>query len=1191
MSKLARTVIGLVVAAFVLGGGPSSAATNYSWNVGGAGPFNWQDTANWLPTSGWPSAQDDGAKWLGYGGSPATIDLQGGTLTLGTFDMTPGNGGAFAVANGTLVFDVSSGNAILSQFNSMRTDDITADVTFSTNTIVSVLCPTYALFYHNVWGRALGLMGVVRSQFGLYKNGPGQLDLGSDNAITGTITVANGWVNPQIASWGTLGDAANPWVLGSHGARGGIGWFATLPTLTHAITLNGLGGMLHGYNNVTLDNAFSGSGELVVGAASWVYFDSTVDSTHSGGTRVVNYLTKVRTDANVFGSGDLRIEQYGAVELQNPTNNVSPGAKVLIGSTGRGMGENVIHGALLLANDSVPTIDPDSSGMIWLGNGLSSGPNINARFAAAAPQLGDGYMVYGSPNSQFYGFFTGTSLQPNLDGRYRFIPGGGVALDAPGTTGCLTGTNGVEIAVPGGMWGWGEVFSYDAQAFSGPVIIHHNARFRGYAFSTGNFLGAASGTVDLQSGLLSVVRGDGSSTPVQKGALTFQGSSYIAFDNQNDPAYTTRLDVATMVRSNRGILAVAAEDSSGVLGVSDQLTVASGAPAPVNGIVPPYFVDYNANAFLTYGGGGFAKAAFTDGTLTGAVATSIANVTNMETVPAGGIEVYALRAAHPILGNASGDKLKIGSGGLLLTAFASLTDGVFWVPDENHRAGRVAISAPIDFGNAEGVIYLGHPYYGDNSIPWDRTGVYHLTNRVYGTQGLTIGSHYTGNPGPRYLVLHADNSHSLTGTVTVNQGVLSIATSESLGPDSNLIVLNGGSGAGNANYAAIDANVNPSVTNRHPIWLGPEGGMLQSRLGQYYYFLTQAGKISGPGMLAMDGHSGGKVVILNDDNDYTGGTFIKGCAVWVGKTAEYVTTGTGKLGTGPVTIGGAHSQHASGSLYVYGTNAIDPSARVTIMRTFCHSSEKLVLGASSMRIGSLAGDGSLELAQGTDSTMYVGGNDESTEFSGFIYDYYWWNAGSLIKEGSGTFTLSGYNTYGGFPNFFVVGSTVVKGGTLLVNGTVQTPVSVTNGATLGGSGVINSNVVVTGATLAGGGGGGGGVLLVNGDVTLDAASAYQATLNGTTAAVDYGQLSATGTIALNDAALNVVLTYAAQVNDQFTIIDNPVGAVVSGQFACGGKFTTSYSGRAYSFAIDYAGGDGNDVVLNTIPQGTVILIR
>jgi autotransporter-associated beta strand protein len=94
---------------------------------------------------------------------------------------------------------------------------------------------------------------------------------------------------------------------------------------------------------------------------------------------------------------------------------------------------------------------------------------------------------------------------------------------------------------------------------------------------------------------------------------------------------------------------------------------------------------------------------------------------------------------------------------------------------------------------------------------------------------------------------------------------------------------------------------------------------------------------------------------------------------------------------------------------------------------------------------------------------------------------------SLEKRGAGTWTLTASNSYGG--------STIVKGGTLLVQGIIAgSGVSVTNGI-LGGSGIINAGVVVTNTgTLSPGTS--IGKLTINSNLTLYAGALMEVARNG-----------------------------------------------------------------------------------------------
>ena len=105
--------------------------------------------------------------------------------------------------------------------------------------------------------------------------------------------------------------------------------------------------------------------------------------------------------------------------------------------------------------------------------------------------------------------------------------------------------------------------------------------------------------------------------------------------------------------------------------------------------------------------------------------------------------------------------------------------------------------------------------------------------------------------------------------------------------------------------------------------------------------------------------------------------------------------------------------------------------------------------APGVTIGSLEGDETSNVFLGGNN-LTVGSNDLSTNFSGVIEG----PGGSLTKVGTGTFILSGANTYTGDTN-------VKNRGVLQVDGSINSNTSVHGPSVLAGTGTINGNVVNT----------------------------------------------------------------------------------------------------------------------------------
>jgi autotransporter-associated beta strand protein len=208
------------------------------------------------------------------------------------------------------------------------------------------------------------------------------------------------------------------------------------------------------------------------------------------------------------------------------------------------------------------------------------------------------------------------------------------------------------------------------------------------------------------------------------------------------------------------------------------------------------------------------------------------------------------------------------------------------------------------------------------------------------------------------------------------------------------------------------------------------------------------------------------------------------------------------------------------------------------------------LDGNNENIGSLAGGPNTQVMLGAGNFLGVGWNNTSTTYSGVIS-----GAGELIKNGTGTFSLNGDNTY--------TGPTTINNGRLNVNGSVTSDVTATSGSTLGGTGTVQSATINNGAVVDP-----GTALAPIGTLTVEgngvpaftqlAGSTYEVDINdgGTVAGVNNDLIDLTsavstasldGTVSVFDTTGGLGDNYAAGTT--FTILQtaNPNG--VTGTYA------------------------------------------
>jgi outer membrane autotransporter protein len=161
------------------------------------------------------------------------------------------------------------------------------------------------------------------------------------------------------------------------------------------------------------------------------------------------------------------------------------------------------------------------------------------------------------------------------------------------------------------------------------------------------------------------------------------------------------------------------------------------------------------------------------------------------------------------------------------------------------------------------------------------------------------------------------------------------------------------------------------------------------------------------------------------------------------------------------------------------------------------------------------GQGTLQIGNGGTSGAIIGNvtNNATLAFNrsdSFTFANLITGSGGVNQVGSGRTNLTGANTYSGPTN--------VSGGTLAVNGSIASAVTVQSGGTLSGNGTVGATTVQNGGNIAPGNS--IGTLHVNGPFVQNAGSIYQVEVDPSSNASDLILVNGTATIA-NGAGLNV----------------------------------------------------------------------
>jgi autotransporter-associated beta strand protein len=253
--------------------------------------------------------------------------------------------------------------------------------------------------------------------------------------------------------------------------------------------------------------------------------------------------------------------------------------------------------------------------------------------------------------------------------------------------------------------------------------------------------------------------------------------------------------------------------------------------------------------------------------------------------------------------------------------------------------------------------------------------------------------------------------------------------------------------------------------------------------------------------------------------DAAGGTISSSNSVFAG-TGTINKTGAGYLGLWGSGTGAPNIKSFAGQINVvtgtFASNGSDWPSSPGLMNLDVASGANFDLRTGNVNVDKLTGAGTIGTTYIQSPVLSVGNNNGSSTFNGQIINsitalsgYGGYNAGGklgLTKNGSGTLTLNGINTYSN--------ATTVNGGKLWVNGSLAAAsvVTVNTNATLGGSGTVSGPVtLMSGGTLAPGTTNIGTLNLAN-NLTMNPGSTNLMRIDKTSGIVAYDTVAGVNTL-------------------------------------------------------------------------------
>ncbi len=1080
------------------------------------------------------------------------------TITAGTLQL--GNGGTSGsivgniVDNGTLAFNhsdtvsfpgVISGSGGLTQAGS-GTLSLTGANTYTGPTNINA--GTLAIGGRGSIGASSGVnLTAAGSAFDI--SAGGNQTIGDLSGVAGSAVTLGG--NTLTASTANSSTFAGT-ISGGIGAltKQGTG---TL-TLTGANTYGG-GTNLNGGTLAVGNNTALGTGTLVM--AGGTTLQAAANGLSLGNAVSLTGADTVDTQANTLTLGNT-ISGAGAL------NKIGPGTLSLTGANSYSGGTSLNAGTLAVGNNAA------------LGTGaLGMAAGTTLQFAAANLSLANTISMTGDPTFDTMGnSATVNGVISGAGATLEKTGSGTLTLTAVNTYTGPTNVNAGTLAIGGG----GSI-----AASSGINVTAAGSAFNisaGGNQTIGDLSGVAASAVTLGGNTLTAGTANSSTFAGTisggGGALTKQGMGTLSLSGAN--AYTggTNLNAGTLAVGNNTALGTGALVMAGgttLQAAANGLSI--GNAVSLNGTGT---VDTQANALTlgntVSGGGGLNKIGpgtlsltgantYTGGTNLNAGTLAVGNNTALGTgalVMAGGTTLQA--AANGLsIGNAvsltgtgtvdtQANALTLGNtvsggGGLnkISPGTLSLTGANTYTGGTNLNAGTLAVGNNTALGTGALVMAGGTSLQAaanglsiGNAVSLTGTGTVDAQ-----ANALTLGNTVSGGGGlnkigPGTLSLTGANSYG--GGTSLNAGTLAVGNNSALGT---------GTLAMAAGTTLQFAAANLSLANMISMTGDPTFDTMGNNA-------TVSGVISGAG--ATLEKNGGGTLTLVAVNTYTGPT---------------------NISAGTLAIGGGGSIGASS-----GVNLTAAGSAFDIS------------GGGNQTIGDLSGVAGSAVTLG--GNTLTAGTANSSTFAGAISG----GTGALTKQGTGTLSLTGANTYGGGTSLnagtLAVGNNTALGtGALAMAGgtTLQAAangLSLGNAVSLNGAGTVDTqaNALTLGNTVSGGG---GLTKIGSGTLSLSGANTYAGgtSLNAGTLAVGNNTALGTGALAMASgttlqAAINGLnLGNAVSLSGTGTV-DTQANALTLGNIVSGtGALNKTGSGTlTLTGANSYSGG-------TTISAGTLQL--